>query len=322
MKVLSIGTAVVDLFLSIDRKYYKSNSNSVEFRLGNKIPMSAGDMAIGGNAANVSVGLSRLGFESLLYTYLGRDTLSLQVQKDLSSENIEIIPGIPRMDKTPLHLIFNFENDRIIFSDYPKERYQFRFDKKSLPDYIFLTSIGEEWEEAYTQALEFIQTNHISLALSPGTRQLDSNDKLLFQAISACVILLVNKEEAMKILGISNEKTNIKSLFQKLHDLGPRIISVTDGANGAYASNGKEAFKIKAFNDKKPVIQKVGAGDAYASAFLAAIFQNKSLPEAMRWGAINSHSVMGHLGAQAGLLNTQDLERTTSVNPSFEAEKI
>jgi hypothetical protein len=48
--------------------------------------------------------------------------------------------------------------------------------------------------------------------------------------------------------------------------------------------------------------------DAYASGFLAGIIGRKEVQEAMLSGAVNSASVIEHLGAQTGLLRKEELE--------------
>ena len=324
MRVLVIGTSVIDLFVSVDKDHYETDRKSVSFTLGDKVPISNHGMVIGGNGANVAVGLSRLGAKVALYTYLGQDSLAKTIEEKLTNERIELFKGVPRTQNTPIHLIFNFESDRIIFSDYPCENYEFKISKdKPIPEYIYLTSIGESWQSAYKQALDYADENNVAIALSPGSRQLKEGGELLQRAIAACAILLVNKEEAMRILNFYKQKTDdLKKLFSLLHAHGPEIVSITDGAHGAYASDKNNIHKISPFNDKKAIIQKTGAGDAFASAFFASILFKNSLGESMRWAAINAHSVMGHLGAQSGLLSKSELERLMVVNPSFQTEVV
>ena len=324
MRVLVVGTSVIDLFVSVDKDHYKTEAKTITFTLGDKAPISNQGMFIGGNGANVAVGLSRLGHNPTLYTYLGQDGLAKTIEERLTQEQIELLRGAPRTQNTPIHLIFNFEHDRIIFSDYACENYEFKMSNQAtIPDYIYLTSVGDSWQSAYKQVLDYANDNNIPLALSPGSRQLEEGGKLLQSALEACAILLVNKEEAMKILNLYKQKADgLKKLFSFLHARGPEIISITDGGNGAYASDKKKIHKITPFNDNKAIIQKTGAGDAFASAFFASLLFKNPLTESMRWGAINAHSVMGHLGAQEGLLSKNGIERLVIVNPSFQTETL
>ena len=55
-----------------------------------------------------------------------------------------------------------------------------------------------------------------------------------------------------------------------------------------------------------PVVETTGAGDAFASGFLAALFYDKDLNTALDWGLKNSASVIGKIGGVEGLL-TRDV---------------
>jgi sugar/nucleoside kinase (ribokinase family) len=52
------------------------------------------------------------------------------------------------------------------------------------------------------------------------------------------------------------------------------------------------------------VIDRTGAGDAFASGFLSQWSQGKSLMESVIFASANSTSVVGKLGAKAGILHS------------------
>ena len=92
--------------------------------------------------------------------------------------------------------------------------------------------------------------------------------------------------------------------------MGIKTVVITDGENGSYAANSAERYRLPAFDVK--IISKTGAGDAYASGFLSAIANKKSLVEAMQWGTANSSGVIRQIGAQTGLLNKNKIEKMIS----------
>jgi hypothetical protein len=55
---------------------------------------------------------------------------------------------------------------------------------------------------------------------------------------------------------------------------------------------------------------------------LAATIHGLEIPEAMRWGAINSANVIGKIGAEEGLLIRSDLEERLKTNDNLKPEKI
>jgi ribokinase len=56
------------------------------------------------------------------------------------------------------------------------------------------------------------------------------------------------------------------------------------------------------------VVERTGAGDAFAAGFLAAAQRAQGLPDSMLWGSINASSVVSHIGSQAGLLKKDEME--------------
>src|SRR3989344_6044593 len=100
MHVLVIGSSVIDLFLSLD--------------LGDKIPSQISRSAVGGNGANVSVGLTKLEIPTTFYTYLGNDFFSREIESGLSSQGVELDIERHPESSSPLHIILDFPDDRVI----------------------------------------------------------------------------------------------------------------------------------------------------------------------------------------------------------------
>lgn len=294
----------------------------VSFSLGDKIPSEIKKLSLGGNGSNVSVGLTRLTIPTTFYTFLGKDILSREIEEKLTSEGVELIAKKGDAENSPLHIIFDFKDDRIIFSHYPKAEHEFSIEKHEY-NYIFLNSIADVWEKAYRQVLEFAKLNNIPIIFSPGSRQLDNLNDLVFNVIEKSKFIFINKEEAIKILEAKNlENSDIKKILTNLTSLGPEIASVTDGANGAWAIDKEgKTYQIKALGNNTSV-DKTGAGDAYAAGFLGSKLLGMDVPEAMRWGATNSKSVMEFIGSQPGLLTLKQIQEEIIKKPDYKAELI
>ena len=73
--------------------------------------------------------------------------------------------------------------------------------------------------------------------------------------------------------------------------------------------------------DLKPPLERTGAGDAFSSAFTAAIALGQSVEEALRWGPANSMSVVQQVGARAGLLKREELEKLLKEAPPEYVQK-
>jgi ribokinase len=134
-------------------------------------------------------------------------------------------------------------------------------------------------------------------------------------------IVIMNREEAAQVTG--NDRADIQGLMSGLQELGVHVAVVTDGADGAYASNGSEKFFMPNYPDPKPPLDRTGAGDAFASTIAAALMLGESLETALRWAPINSMSVVQQMGAQAGLLSRDELQRYLDTAPEdYQARKM
>jgi sugar/nucleoside kinase (ribokinase family) len=109
----------------------------------------------------------------------------------------------------------------------------------------------------------------------------------------------------------------VHDLINKLHELGPRIVVVTDGPNGAYASDGENRFKMPLYPDPAEPVDRTGAGDSFASTFVAALIKGNTIEGALQWAPINSMSVVQKVGAQAGLLGEKELEKFLRESPEW-----
>lgn len=306
--VVTVGNAVIDAFLSLKDASEYVTLNRAEHTLcvayGQKILLQDCQFLLGGNACNVAVGLNRTGFTSALMAEIGSDEFSEKIVRGLKHEGVTTELIIRGKGKSSFSIGLNFQGERTLFVEHFERPHDFHFE--SLETHmIYLTSLGHSWEQVYRRVGEYIARHHEAiLAFNPGSVQFLDGVHTFSYLFPLTTVLFVNKEEAEKIVGVKGE---IKELLIKLHKLGPKIICLTDGERGAYAID--ETGTIQ--HQEKitcPVVERTGAGDAFATGFLAAFLAKKSLKEAMLYGVHNAASVIGHVGAQAGLLTKEELD--------------
>lgn len=322
MNVLVVGSSMIDLFLEVqDKTRIETLDDKLLLKLGDKIPVDIKKLTIGGNGANVSVGLKRLSSDITFYTFFGKDLFSREMEDILKKEGINLIAERVG-EKSSLSLIFDLNKDRIVFSHHERRNHSFNPREVNTPNFIYLTSIGDNWQKAYEQVLEYAGNNNIPIGVNPGSRQLEEKTDIVIKVIRNSEIIFLNKEEAKRILGWLNiNKEEAKDLLGEFKKLGPKIVSITDGDNGAYALDSNENYYwIRQFGEDG--VDKTGAGDAYASGFLAKYLHGGEVPECMRWGPANAFSVAGKYGAQEGLLTLDQMNEILKEHEDFKAEKI
>lgn len=106
-------------------------------------------------------------------------------------------------------------------------------------------------------------------------------------------ILILNKEEASLL-------TKNKDLLKGLYELGPEIVVVTDKNKDVKVYDGDKIFRIKPHNVK--VKERTGAGDAFASTFVAGMIKGLTIDKSLKLALKNSESVIKYFGAKNKLL--------------------
>jgi sugar/nucleoside kinase (ribokinase family) len=314
--LVTVGSCGIDIFLNIHEanKSLKFNKSSQELSLrsGDKIMLDGYKFSLGHNAANVSVGTSRLGFKTTIFAEVGSDDFSKRIIEQLESEKIDIKNLVYENGDSNFSVIINFVKERTVFTENIKRDHSFSF-KNTSADFLYLTSLSRNWINAYLETMSFVSNKNIPFAFNPGSIQIEDKDKVIFEIIKKSKILFLNKQEAETLLSKKKsfmqvgEKGYIKNLLMEFKKAGGEIIVITDGANGSYCLDERgKFFYLNGYTTN--IIEKTGAGDAYASGFIYAFLQKKETAEAMVFGAINAASTMEKVGAQEGLLTHAILE--------------
>lgn len=317
--VVTIGSALLDAFLSIHEvnNYCRINRETGELcvKAGAKIPLESAQFELGGNASNVAVGLSRLGLHAALLAEMGHDMFSHLIRKQLENEHVGLNHLITGDTPSSLSIAINFKGERTLFTHHVIRSHYFSYDSIKTK-WIYLTSIGEKWKHIYREVPAFVKRSGCKLAFNPGSRQINAERESIEAALDMADILFVNKEEAITILNIKDKIENsnheiMRKLLNGLQELGVETAVITDGEHGAFALDSEGNF-YKQPIIHAPVVERTGAGDSFSSGFLAAIAQDFDIQTAMLWGALNAASVIGKVGAQAGLLTKEEMEHRVS----------
>lgn len=330
LDILCVGDAVLDIFLQIpeDSPHFDLNQDKTKLLIdyGYKIHVDDYVKEIGGNACNAAVGISRLNKKAGLCAEIGNDEFSNFILNKLKLENINtaFVSQTPNK-KTSFSVSLSFKGERTLLVEHVYRDHNFNIENSSAR-FVYLSSLGDKWQDAYQNTLDFVKNTKSRLAFNPGTLQLDERTRLVMEIIEKSDYLFLNKQEAEKLLfgkdkDLPSEKSDIKKLLFGLKSLGAKNIIITDSDNGSYVFDESdnyyhlEILKIK-------VIEKTGAGDGYNAGFIAAILNGKSITGAMLWGTVNSASVIQKIGAQQGLLKIDELEERLSFSGNLKVETI
>jgi sugar/nucleoside kinase (ribokinase family) len=312
--VVSIGDIVTDAFIKLDDSYEHTYQNEhgkwLALPFGTKIPYDSVEVVEAvGNASNAAVAFARLGLDSAFVTNVGADPHGRDMIKALDKNHVDtrfvrINPG----KKSNYHYVLRFQAERTILIKHEEYDYHWpHLRPAETPEWVYFSSISEHAIQYHDQVADWLDENpHVKMAFQPGTFQMEAGAERLRRIYARSAVLILNREEAVTVGGGNHE--DIHDLFNHLHDLGSQVVVITDGPAGAYASDGQNRFSMPLYPDPAPPIDRTGAGDSFASTFVAALIKGNSIEGALQWAPINSMSVCQKVGAQAGLLTEKELE--------------
>jgi len=326
--VVCVGGAVEDITFYTDQAKIISTPDDLSaprkmaFEYGAKINPKETHFTYGGGAANSAVSLAQLGFKVSSIARVGRDDSGRMIVAELKKSKVEtnliqidpklhtgfsVIIALDKKDREHVAFVSRGANNNLVINTSNYSRLASRW--------FYLTSLsGDDWFKSLKAVFAVAQAKSAKIFWNPGGLQLNAGFKILNNFIKQTQVLMLNKDEAVELVlsGIKLGRKNPNHLSRPiyllniLHEWGPKIVVITDGVKGAWAYDGKKIYHQKIYKTK--VINTVGVGDAFGSAFLAGLLAEKNnVGRALKWGVVNSGSVSAKVGAQAGLLSRSEL---------------
>lgn len=314
LDVLSIGDVVIDDFIDLIEEYETIQQTDkgplLQIPLGTKIPYRGAQIIAGvGNAANASVAFARLGLKSGLISNIGDDERGKEIIKALKINKVDTRFVLQNPGKTSnYHYVLQYEEERTILIKHETYDYELpRFRTNDIPRWIYFSSLSDNALPHHDEISDWLDEHpDVRLAFQPGTFQMQAGVKRLSRIYQRAEVVALNREEATDVF--NGDHSDMHDLLNKMHEAGINIALITDGPNGAYASDGSKRWSMPLYPDPGPPVDRTGAGDSFASTFTAAIMKGADVPSALLWAPINSMNVVQHVGAQEGLLTEDQID--------------
>ena len=320
--ILAIGDIFTDAFIKLNEDVARVETDEngekrISLPLGSKPPYDDVEIVQGvGPAPNAAVSTARLGLKTGLVAFLGDDQVGKDAVVYLTGEHIMTDTlSVQAGMKTSYYYVLRYGAERTILVK--NEAFEYKWvDPAEEPEWIYLALISNDSWEFHEGLRAYLEAHpNVKLAFQPGTFHFKWGVEKLAGLYRRTEILVLNREEAVDITGQSYD--SIRGLAHALHDLGPQKVVITDGPNGSYASYDFKLVTIPNYPDPAPPVDRTGAGDAFASTIVAALALGESMDTALTWAPINSASVVQKLGAQAGLLHREDIEKFLQEAPDW-----
>lgn len=313
LDVISVGDIVTDDFIKLldeeAHTYTNENGDWLAMPFGTKVPFHHSEIIAGvGNAANAAVSFARLGLKSGMVTNVGDDHHGHDMIRSLRKNKVDTRFVHVHSDKgSNYHYVLWYKEERTILIKHEEYDYYWpHLTPREVPRWIYFSSISKNALDFHDDLADWLDRHEdVKLAFQPGTFQIEAGTHRLHKIYKRSEVLVLNREEAAEVGG--GNHSDVHDLINKLHELGPKIVVVTDGPDGAYASDGQNKYKMPPYPDPKPPFERTGAGDAFTSTFVAALIKGNTVEGALQWAPINSMNVVQDVGAQRGLLTEEQI---------------
>lgn len=300
--IVTIGKATQDVFLKSTKAFMQFEHKGVKYEelpVGQKLDLDEVIFSTGGNVTNAAVTFARQGLNSKFAWCIGNDAPSEIIMQSLDREGVDtshVYQG--ERFKASYSVVLMLAGGERTILNYRGAMPTAQDNELDLSvidegDWIYISSLGDMdlLERIITRAAE----HSVKVMLNPAGVELQNTEKLkgLLEDVE---VLTVNKEEAQMIV----HGETLEELARHARHYCPVVI-VSDGPNGAVATDGKTILNAGMYEDV-PVVDRTGGGDAFGSGFLSQFAQGKSLRESVVFASANSTSVVQFIGAKEGIL--------------------
>lgn len=340
-KIITIGSATMDVFVECEDANIVSvrtkdrKSEYMSYPYGSKVEISDFDTQVGGGGINTAVNFANLGFSTGAIFKVGNDIYSEGIFEYFKDKNVDLSSVIQdKKDSTGFSIILtSFEGDRTVLAhrgaNAHLKKSDIDFEAIKNAKFVYIAPLNGDSNKVLDDIVYFAKDNDTFVCVNAGSTGIKKGFNYLKKILEFAQIVVMNKEEASMATGICirpdtrDEKfsqelihPDLKAMFNKLKIADYQIVVITDGGNGAYAYNGKKYFYCKCFDG--PVTSTLGAGDAFASTFCAALAKfDKDIEKSLIAASINSAAVVSEFGATAGLLTFEQIIKIMEANPEF-----
>ena len=303
--IISVGSAVVDAFVE---SKFKEKKGEMLIPIGRKILVEHLGFATGGGGTNTSAAFARFGLTRDCLGRLGRDDNGKMILGELKEIGVDFL-GKSCDEPTGYSVILDSRmKDRTILTYRGANELltsgDIEWDELDSAWFYFSTMLEKSLDSPIKLA-NWARKKGIKLAYNADGFVIENERAKVLEILQKTDVLIVNDDEA-------NRLCRGEWSFKKLFRFGPRIACVTKGEEGSEACDGFFVFSSKP--NKVEVVERTGAGDAFASGFVAGLIELDNVEQAVKIGQLNAESVIQKKGAKNGLLEWKDaLRRIGSV---------
>jgi len=265
----------------------------------------------GGSGANIASNCAMLGFNAIYIGVVGKDFSAQICIDDLKRRGVDL--SYLRQtdeDSTAFSVILKTDwgKDRSILAykgannllkpeDIKEELF------KDINAFAWTSLTSESGCQAIEKAITLTKNNGGMVFAAPSMSIIKNNPNWAKILITNSNVVSMNAEEAE----VFTKESDRYFAAKKILDMGPRLVSVTDGAKGSLLTDGKKVVRSGIY--KVDVLDTTGAGDAFLSGVLISKLNNYPLDKMTKLATAMSSFESMKTGVREGSATSlQELE--------------
>ncbi|MCR5266108.1 MAG: carbohydrate kinase family protein [Cyanobacteria bacterium RUI128] len=345
-KIFTIGSATMDVFVECDDANIVSvcakdrSADFMSYPYGAKIDMSGFSSNLGGGGVNTAMNFANLGYDTSAIFKIGDDIYSEGILKAFENTNVNLDNIIQdKSVSTGFSIILvSFQGDRTVLANRGANALisvdDINFEALKEASFLYIAPLNGESNKVLEPLVNFAHENNIIVCFNAGSTSLKKGYEDIKKILCTSNIVVMNKDEAKMCTNVEvrpDTKTehyskeiihpDVKKMLELLKVAEYQMIVITDGNKGAYAYDGKKYYFCPTYPSE--VVSTLGAGDAFASTFCAAMEKtNLDIGKSLMYGSVVSASVISKFGATEGLITFEEVEKRLAAKPEYKYAEV
>ncbi len=275
---------------------------------------------VAGSEANFAVGVKRMGLTSGLIARVGSDEFGKCILATLRGEGVDVsqiriddsaptgVYFIQRGYPTPGKSVMFYYRTASAASRLSPEDIKPSFIKGATLLHLtgITPAISSSCRDAWEKAAELAHHSNAKISLETNIRpklwsSVEARNTLL-PIIPKVDIVLTDPDDSNILVGQKDPNRAAKKLMEK----GPSLVVFKLGSAGSIAFSGRTVIKHGAY--EVPVVDPIGAGDAFAAAFVSGILKGWRIKKSLEAGSVAGSLVTTTRGDNENTPSPPDIE--------------
>ena len=313
LDIITVGSVGFDIFISGKsiKPSLMSKDDSITLQSGAQYQVDHSVYEAGGPGLNSAICFARQGIKTGCIARTGKDHLANQIKIILKHEGIEhelLINNPEHHTDLDIHIVTERAQD--IDLSYKNSVNSLRGHDVRFPGLtaraLYLAELPVDFK-LFKFFVEWAKSCGASL-IANVTSTSGYKTKQMNYALSRLTSMMMPIDFASSFFdGVSDSA----EIIRQLSALGSKSVLLYDVSKESYAFHDQTMYSCGTYKKVNP-LDMTGANDIFAASYASAIFQQKTVPEALTFASANACSVLEVFGTRAGVLRKPAL-RTIKV---------